>query len=390
MKVLHVIPSISTKRGGPSKAVFGMVKGLRDMGIEASIVTTSDNYIFQDQIYPLHKWFLIESVPVIMFPALHSRNHRIREFLFSSPFTAWLIKNMQHYDLIHIHAIFSYPSSIAMLIARLTKKPYIVRTIGQLNAWSLSQSYRTKKFMLDLVERRSLNKAGAIHVTSDFELRDIEQFGFRGKILPLGLGVDLPDVSEKKGDIKAGKTNFLFLSRLHPKKQLEVLLEAFCLINAQIGKEKWKLTIAGDGDLDYVNDLKKLSQDRELEDHIIWLGHVSGIKKDEVFKEADWFVLPSASENFGISAVEAMANCVPVIITETVGIAETVRKHGAGIISSSSPLELAKVLRKAMGGPTLEMKQAARSMVEQEYSWTKICNDLSSYYHQIVTSSKAR
>lgn len=390
MKVLHIIPSISTKRGGPSKAILGMVKGLRDIGIEASILTTSDSCIYQDRNYPLHEWFLVESIPVLMFPTLNSRNDKIREFLFSPSYTTWLMRNIQTYDLLHIHAIFSYPSSIAMLFARLTRKPYIVRTIGQLNEWSLSQSYRSKKYMLDLVERKNLDSAVAIHVTSELEVNDLKQFGYRGEILSLGLGVDLPVISRNERESTLERTNFIFLSRLHPKKQLELLLEAFSIIRNEAHEKTWRLTIAGDGDPAYVKYLKKQSQDLGIADYISWVGHISGIKKDEVLKEADWFVLPSASENFGISAVEAMANSVPVIITETVGIAEKVREHGAGIISSSSPLELARVLRKAMGGPSLEMKQAARSMVEKQYSWNKICTDLSDYYHQIIAIPKAR
>ena len=139
MKILHIIPSISRKRGGPSTAILNMVKALRVEGIDASILTTNDNVDYREDKMTLGQWFLHNEVPILMFPSLETNSKLLREYLVSPLLSKWLSGNIGTYDALHIHSIFSYTSTTSMLIARIKQVPYIVRTIGQLNTWSLSQ-----------------------------------------------------------------------------------------------------------------------------------------------------------------------------------------------------------------------------------------------------------
>lgn len=384
-----MIPSISSRRGGPSKAVIDMVKALRTEGIDASILTTTDNIYFQEATYPKGEWFKHQDVPILMYSCIDLYFRQLREFLFSPGLTIWLFKHINEYDLIHVHAIFSYPSTIAMFIARLKGVPYIIRTIGQLNTWSLKQSYWMKRVMLTVVEKANINSSTAIHVTSSSEEMDIKMLALKTEVLNLCLGITLPNTRARSRPRSSSlhlkeQTIFLFLSRLHPKKQLENLLEAFFIFQNKYDRDDWLLYVAGDGEPSYVQKLHELAIELDLERKVIWMGHVTGRKKELILAESDWFILPSASENFGISAVEALASGVPVILTKEVGIAELVSRYSAGIISLDSPEQLSDILNNAIEGPTLQMKRAALLLVEEEFSWNKVIKKLISFYSKSI------
>lgn len=388
MKILHIIPSISKKRGGPSTAIISMVRALRDEGIDAAILTTNDNVNYRDEQWPLARWFWINEVPVIMFSSVQSSTRLISEYLISPMLSWWLIQNINNYDALHIHSIFSYTSTTSMLIARIKKVPYVVRTIGQLNAWSLSQSRLRKFLMLSIIEKSNLMASVGIHVTSDSEMVDLKLVCHHRNVLCLELGVDIPLIDKLKSKSTNHVTSFVFLSRIHPKKQLDLLLKAFGYLHKECGQESWYLYIAGDGDSDYIDFLKQLALNYGISDYIEWMGHVSGESKVNLLTKSDWLVLPSKSENFGLSVVEALAQGVPVIISKEVGISDLVKKHNAGLVCESSS-DLPKLLAIALQGSTMQMKYAALELAQEKFSWSKIGKKLKSFYaSRLKTTNK--
>ena len=379
MRILHIIPSISKKRGGPSTAILSMVSALRDVGIDAAILTTNDNLSYRDEEWPLCRWFWINDVPVIMFPAVQSGPRFIVEYLISLPLSCWLIQNINNYDALHVHSIFSYASTTSMLIARIKQVPYVVRTIGQLNAWSLSQSRVRKLLMLSIIEKSNLMASFGIHVTSNSEMQDLRLICNHKNILCLELGVEIALVDRVKPKSTNHMTRFIFLSRIHPKKQLNLLLEALSYLYKEHNQELWHLSIAGEGEHDYVEFLKQLAMNYGISDHLEWLGHVSGEKKVNLLATSDWFVLPSQSENFGLSVIEALAHGVPVIITREVGISDLVKEYNAGLVCES-PIELAESLVTALKGAPMDMRYAALDLVRARFSWSKIAKKLKLFY----------
>ncbi|PMB43192.1 glycosyl transferase family 1, partial [Fischerella thermalis CCMEE 5319] len=149
MRVLHVIPSIIKVRGGTSQVVIDMVKALRKNNVDAEIATTNDN---GDSLLdvPLNRRIEYEQVPVWFFSRYSSNLKDIREYSFSWQLTVWLWKNISQYDLLHVHTIFCYASTIAMAIARQKNIPYIVIPHGLLCEWSLQQKTQRKQIYLKL------------------------------------------------------------------------------------------------------------------------------------------------------------------------------------------------------------------------------------------------
>jgi glycosyltransferase involved in cell wall biosynthesis len=359
-----------------------MVKALQQEAIDASIITTCDYGSYMEQKHPINSWFSIDGIPVLVFPSVSCFSRGLNEYLFSPSLSWWLMRNIAYFDLVHIHAIFSYSSTSSMLIARIRGVPYIIRTIGQLNSWSLSQSRLKKFFMLSLIEKKNLMHSLAIHVTSTSEMEDVRHIYDHPRILKLELGVDLPDISLEAKSSADSVIRFLFLSRIHPKKQLDSLLVALSRIKTTAMDLAWCLLVAGDGEDAYVKHLKKLAEEYGIGEQITWLGHVDGTEKDQLLRSSDWFVLPSITENFGISAVEALSYGVPVILSKDVGISEMVKSSNAGLVYGSGSDRLTSALNIALRGAPMNMRIAARKLAEEQFSWSCIGRKLTVFYQR--------
>ncbi|MCP9900245.1 glycosyltransferase [Cyanobium sp. Cruz CV13-4-11] len=392
MRVLHVIPSISPLRGGPSRSVIDMVATLRLQDVDAAILTTNDHGPGLHPDLVTGRWQWHQGVPVLAFPRWSPPVAALREFAFSPALSLWLARNLKRYELLHIHALFSYPCTSAMAQARWAGVPYILRSIGQLSPWSLAQSPGRKRLMLRLIERRNLQRAALLHFTTKAERDEAACLGLVPPSLVLPLGVRGPDLPAQPAD-HLGPTapvHFLFLSRLHPKKQLENLLDALALLQRRRPQASWDLAIAGDGEPRYVAALQERARGLGLGERCCWLGFVAGEAKWRALEAADWYVLPSAAENFGIAAVEALAAGTPVILSPEVAVAADVARAGAGLVSASDPEALALTLATALERPSLSRRAAALNLAEKAFSWSTIALQLRDAYRQVLTSSAGR
>jgi len=367
-----------------------MVTALRLKGVDATILTTNDDCESLLNDLPIGDWTTYSGVPVLAFPRWSPPMGALREFAYSAGLNQWLPKNISNFDLLHVHALFSFPSTVAMLHARHSRVPYLLRTIGQLSPWSLARSKARKQLMLRLVERGNINAARYLHFTTTLE-RD-ECFTALGQSYPsllLPLGVRLPSLPLGGWPAKKG-LRLLFLSRLHPKKQLDVLLRALALFQQASPLCDWQLDIAGSGEPAYLASLQKLAGQLNLNHRCRWLGHVQGDAKTSLLQQADWFLLPSASENFGIAVVEALAAGTPVIISPQVAVAELIEGSGAGLVCPSDPAALCQALLSHDQGPSSAMRLAARSLAETTFSWNSVADQLVTTYRHILHPPSVR
>lgn len=389
LKVLHVIPSVSALRGGPSKAVIEMVTALRQSGVLAEIATTNDNAVGTLQV-PIGELQTHQGVPVRFFKRLSPPLSAAREFSFSFGFANWLRKHISDYDVIHVHAIFSFVSTFAMFLARKKGIPYIVRPIGQLEEWSLQQSSNRKAVYLRLIEHKNLLGASSIHFTAESEqqqaLRVIPEL--QSCVIPLGLSIPMPisQARRKMRDrwhLERGTPTILYLSRLHPKKGLDLLLDALAIVD----DFPFQLLIAGEGDKVF----KKALQDKilrlELDHCCKFLGFVQGSQKNLLLQGADLYVLTSHSENFGIAVLEAMASGTAVLVSQQVALSKEVEKHKLGFVTALDANDIRRELIDALADidATRELGDAAHDYAEQHYQWSSIASRLIKLYKSITS-----
>jgi len=387
MKVLHVIPSVSPALGGPTQVVLNLVKALREHGVDAEIATTNDNGSELLDV-PLYKRIEYEQVPIWFFPRF---SPPMKEFIFSTSLTRWLWHHLRDYDTIETHYLFSYASTCAGAIARLQGIPYTVRTIGQLTPWALSQSQLKKRIYTFLIERHNLNCAATIHCTSAGEAEDVRNFGIQTPSITLPLGVnqplDWPEAKQKLHDVYGISTTtpvVLFLSRLHPKKRPDLLLQALSQLADQ--NYEFHLILAGSGEPDYLSYLTNLVSSLDLTSRTSIPGFVMGQDKDLLLQGSDVFVLPSFSENFGIAVAEAMAAGLPVIITPDVQISPEIAAEKAGLVIKGEVEPLADMIAQLLTSPNLrrELGENGKRLVSRRYSWSAIAQNLTSVYTAII------
>lgn len=385
LRILHVIPSISPRRGGPSQAVLAMVAAQRRLGLDAAILTTNDDGPGLLTDLALGRWCQVQEVPVLAFARWSPPLASLREFAVAPALVSWLLQHIRTYHLLHVHALFSFPSTAAMAVARRRRVPYILRTIGQLQRWSLAQSAGRKRLMLDLIERRNLQGAAALHFTSTMEQQEAAVLGLATPTFVLPLGVDPSPQPPAAPARPSTSVQLLFLSRLHPKKQVHLLLEALNILSKQGLDGVWMLHIAGEGEPSYVAALQQRAEQLEIDGRVHWHGFVAGEAKASLLREADWFVLPSAAENFGVAAVEALANGVPTFLFPGVALAEQVALAGAGYCVAPTATALATALQThARQPPSSIMRNAARKLAQEHFGWQPITMRLLNQYQSFI------
>lgn len=226
-------------------------------------------------------------------------------------FTAFL--KLEKPDLVHINGIWMPQLWIFQKAAQKQDIKVILTPHGMLEPYILNRHPLKKKIALALYQDKAIKRANIIHATANSELQQIQKLGYNQQAAIIPNGVDLSEINTSKNwENKSNQTfNILFLSRVHPKKGIEFLINAI----AQIKNPKIQITIAGEGNLEYINSLKKLSKSQNVDNQFNFIGGIYGNKKWELYQNSDLFVLPTYSENFGIVIAEALAVGLPVITT---------------------------------------------------------------------------
>ncbi len=318
-------------------------------------------------------------------------------YTFSWPLTCWLAQRIHHYDLVHIHALFSYAALPAAYWARRYNIPYIVRPLGVLNRWGVkNRRPYLKKLSFSVIEKHILNNAAAIHFTSEQECLEAAELGVKNRsvIIPnahetpvdssvtgVGLRTLFPQLRDRQ--------IILFLSRIDKKKGLDILLPAFA--ETQKKHPATVLVIAGSGETAFIAHLRRVAARLGIGSKISWPGFLGGNDKQATLAEADLFVLPSYSENFGVAAVEAMAAGLPVIVSNQVAIHREIAASRAGIVVPCSVPDLVGALDTLIGDAGLRsrMGRNGRNVVRTKYSVEAATEDLLTLYREVSSHPAA-
>ncbi|TAE60336.1 MAG: glycosyltransferase [Nostocales cyanobacterium] len=391
MKILQIVPSISLIYGGPSQMILGLSPALAKAGTKVTILTTNTNGDSGQESLdvPLNLPIQQDGYEIIYF-----RCAPFRRYKFSVDLLKWLKDNAKDFDIAHLHALYSPVISAAAMICRQQNIPYILRPLGTLDPADLQKKKQLKKIYTALWERANIAGAAAIHFTSEQEAKVSERFGVNTKDLVIPLGVIPQQKSEEDVRIKLGipedKTLILFMSRIEPKKGLDLLIPALNQL-LKMGFD-FHFVLAGTNPQDpsYEDKIKDEITNSPLKECTTMTGFVTGKTKIGLLQTADLFVLPSYYENFGIAVAEAMVAGTPVVISDQVHIYQQIIDSESGWVGKTDVNSIVNLLTTALSDP---QECQRRGLNAQEYalnnfSWEAIAQQMIRAYQEIITMKK--
>jgi glycosyltransferase involved in cell wall biosynthesis len=356
MKVIHVVGSLDISAGGPSRSVPQTCEQLSLLGVSIEIVTRSSSNPVKVNT---SSKFKVVFKPII----------QLIKYGFSL--------SKDQVDLIHLQHVWDPYVHIMAWVARLKGIPYIITPRGMLEPWILKQNPWKKKLGLFLYQRNDLKKAVLIHATCELEKKNIRNLGFENPISIIPNGVDLSEVKEVKTNY--GTKKIVFLSRIHPKKGIELLLQAWRTIDTA----DWTLEIAGNGEAAYIETLAQSAQDLK---NVQFVGPQFGEAKWDFLRSADVMVLPTHSENFGIVVAEALAVGVPVITTEGAPWAD-LNTTNCGWWINLSLVNLKRSLEQVMECSPTQIKKMGdngQRLVKEKYDIKGVAKKMTELYKKIL------
>lgn len=296
-------------------------------------------------------------------------------------------KVIDDYDLVHITAVWNFPVLAGALISIIKKKPYIISPRGTIYKETIElKSTSIKKIYFNLFAKQYINKASAIHFTTKDEQEKVTKYlGITAPSFVIPNGIDISSIAlsaESKARI-IDKKYILILGRIDKKKGFDILIPAFANIIKKFND--LILVIAGDDKSPYAQEVRKMVEEKKISNNIIFTGQVTGDDKWALYKNALMFVLPSYSENFGMSVVEAMACGCPVVISDKVGIYKEVVDNNAGIIVNTSVESVEEGILKLLNDEKLRetISHNGKAMVEKFYDIDKVADEMIEVYERI-------
>jgi glycosyltransferase involved in cell wall biosynthesis len=391
MRILHVIPSLAMRGGGPAKAVPELCRELVRTGHQVTIYTTDfavggeldvpvDQAIRDD--CGIERWYF--------------STQGTGAFGWSRSLTRALRSNLRDFDVVHIHALYRFTSTVSAYYARRYLVPYILWPHGALDPF-LYYRHRWRKNVYEaLFEKRNLARAAAVHFATDEEMSLAQSLGlkFRGVVVPYGVDVALPADRDRVREQFAhdwpethGKKIILFLSRVNFKKGLDLLAKAFGAVARN--RPDVHLFIAGPDNEGYAAKVRQWLDEERVLDRVTFAGMLEGERKEAAFAAADIFVLPSYTENFGVAIAEALAVGVPVIISNKVNIWREIKDADAGIVVNCDAGELATAITKLLDDDQLRRNcgAAGKLLVAEKFDWPSIVVRMTAVYRDVIARS---
>ena len=314
----------------------------------------------------------------------------------SWPLARALRREIRDFDVVHLHSLYVFHDFVTGRICHQAGVPYLVRPHGTLDPFIYRRSRIRKRVMEVSFQNRVLRRAAAIHYTTEEEMRLAEPSaqGAPGVVVALGLDTESYDKLPAPERVRARHPEIadrrivLFLGRLHEKKGLDILAEAFGRDVA--GRDDLHLVIAGPDD-GVGSRLEEWLRGAGIRDRTTLTGMIEGEEKLAAYAASEVFVLPSYSENFGLAVLEAMAAGVPVLVSDKVNLWREVVSSGAGLAATCSAEAFDACLVQMLDKPdaTRRMGERGYCIARERFSWERIAVELERLYASVATSRRS-
>jgi glycosyltransferase involved in cell wall biosynthesis len=374
MKLAHLSWLLSDAGGGIPPVVSALVAQQRRLGVEAASLGVRD-----PMREPLDGGARV--FPVLGPLALGFSPELARALGAANP------------DLVQLHGLFTWPSQLARVWGTRTGRPVVVAPHGMLEPWALANSAWKKRLFRLLVEDRNLARARCLHALCPAEAGNLRRLGLRNPIATVPNGVALDEIPEAPDRAAlaaanpqlAGRKVLLFLGRIHPKKGLTHLVEAWAALRRDGAAREWSLLIAGPDQLGHAAEVAGRVRALGLEDSVLLTGPAYGEAKRDLLAGADAFVLPSFSEGFSMAVLEAMAWRLPVVVSRQCNL--DVEGPGVGLLCEPDAVSVAARLRDLLalsGAERRAMGGRGRAEVELRYTWPTVAAQLLEVYRWLL------
>ncbi|GAB3903540.1 XrtY-associated glycosyltransferase XYAG1 [Mucilaginibacter boryungensis] len=374
MKILQVNASYKPAYiyGGPTMSVSKLSEVLGRMGNSVRVFTTTANG--QTEL-PVHtrETVLVDGVQVNYFPRI-TKDHSH----FSPGLLRAVWKQVKQFDVVHIHAWWNLVSVLTCLIAVIRKVPVVLSPRGTLSSYSFhNKNALVKRCIHSLLGKPLLNKC-FVHVTSTHEAEAIAQLIRPRQIINIPNFIELGNTAYWDDSRNDDVLKLLFFSRIEEKKGLDILIRSLTNISVP-----YHLTIAGNGEADYIETLKQLGIQNGVSANMSWIGF-QGENKFNIMAQADVLVLPSYDENFGNVVIESLSVGTAVLVSEHVGLAAYVAENNFGWICKTEPDSIAQTINRIDKGTLKAIRQRARQKILQDFNEAELAKQYISMYQQIT------
>ena len=368
MKILSFVSSLDMSSGGPSRSVPMLVKGLAELGVDITLMT------IRSENMNIHALEGTTAKLKVLSPSFSRKE--IAKYLAD-----------ERFELIQIQSVWEMPYHKVILEARKQNIPYIVTPRGMLEPWSLSQKKWKKKLAWWLYQRNDVQKSACVFTTAKMEAEHVSNLGITTckAVIPNGIETDAYPC---KSSVEGVKKQVLFLSRVHVKKGIELLFEAWKRLHSDY--VDWQLLVIGNGEAEYIHSLENRVESLGLKDSIKILPPVFGEAKIKVYQESALFCLPSFSENFGMVIAEAMSCGTPVITTTNCPW-EILNETDTGWCVDLSVDNLERALREAMemdANALYDMGQRASKFIFDNFDYRSVTRKTLRLYEWLLNSGE--
>ncbi|HZZ14449.1 MAG TPA: glycosyltransferase [Candidatus Sulfotelmatobacter sp.] len=376
MKVLHVTPSFHPAYlyGGPILSTLELCRNLAELGSEIRVLTTDANG--PRQVLD------VETNAEVQSPDGFRVRYCARRWPDSvSPTLLRLLPAYVRWaDVVHLTAVYNFPTFPTLLWARVLNKPIIWSPRGALQRWEGSLRVGRKQ-LWDFLWYHVANRDDLImHVTSEEEGRDTVARFPKVRTAMIPNGVDVPvDLKRVKQN---GELRLLFIGRLDPKKGIEALLKACSLIGTDL---PWRLQIAGWGAAEYLSQLEGQVRALGIDDQVKFAGEVLAGAKKRLFESSDVTLVPSYTENFAIVVAEALAHGIPVIASKGTPWSR-LEEMKCGLWVDNDPQTLAEAILRISRMPLHEMGWIGREWMQREFSWRSVSQQMLHLYKETASA----